>query len=201
MEKETIAVHMMWHIDALMHLYPVTIVTTVNRGGTVNAAPYSLVLPFCSSPKNPQVLLIVNNAWNTAKNILDTEEFVINYPRAGQLKDIVETSRFYDEGENELLYTQYTTASAKHVKPPIIRECYQHIECRLHSVINPSDLQSNFIGNVVGLSMDKGVYDMPRLERAKHVNPPAYLGVDEQMHHIFGKLDDITAVPVDLKVD
>jgi flavin reductase (DIM6/NTAB) family NADH-FMN oxidoreductase RutF len=49
MKKETIPVQTMWHIDALMHLYPVTIVTTVDSAGTVNAAPYSLVLPFYSS--------------------------------------------------------------------------------------------------------------------------------------------------------
>ncbi len=201
MEKENIPIHIMWHIDALMHVYPVTIVTTVNKEGTVNAAPYSLVLPFCSSPKNPQIMLIVNNAWNTAKNILETKEFVLNYPKADQLNDIVETSRFFDEGENELLHTQYTTSSARHVKPPIINECYQHLECRLSQVIKPSNLQTNFIGDILELSMDKGVYDMPRLERAKHVNPPAYIGVDEEMRHVFGKIVDITPVPVDLKVD
>ena len=97
MDKESIDLHVMWHIDVLLQAYPVTIVTTVDKEGKLNAAPYSLVLPYCSSPKNPQMLLIVNKTWHTAKNIVDTGEFVLNYPRAERVKDIVETSRYHDE--------------------------------------------------------------------------------------------------------
>ena len=102
MEKESIGLHVMWHIDVLLQAYPVTIVTTVDSAGQLNAAPYSLVLPYCSSPKNPQMLLIVNKTWHTAKNIVETGEFVLNYPGAGQVKDIVETSRYYEAGVNEI---------------------------------------------------------------------------------------------------
>ena len=55
MKKESMDINVMWHIDALIHLFPVTIVTTVDDEGKVNTAPYSLVVPFCSSPKNPQI--------------------------------------------------------------------------------------------------------------------------------------------------
>ncbi|MCX5894988.1 MAG: flavin reductase, partial [Proteobacteria bacterium] len=92
MEKESLDLHIMWHVDALLHAFPITIVTTVNKEGSINAAPYSLVVPFCSSPKNPQMLLISNKSWHTAKNIMATNEFVLNYPRAEQLKDITITS-------------------------------------------------------------------------------------------------------------
>ena len=69
MKKESVDIDVMWHIDALIHLFPVTIVTTVDDEGKVNAAPYSLVVPFCSSSKNPLILLIANKNWHTAKNI------------------------------------------------------------------------------------------------------------------------------------
>jgi flavin reductase (DIM6/NTAB) family NADH-FMN oxidoreductase RutF len=198
MNKETIPLHTMWHIDSLMHVYPVTIVTTVDSAGTVNAAPYSLVLPFCSSGKTPQMLLISNKAWHTARNILTTREFVINYPRADQVRDIVETSRFYPEGVNELLSTRYTTGSARHVAPPLINECYQHIECRVREILEPGGPQLNVIADIVALSMDEGMYALPRAERARSLNPPVYLGVDENMHHIFGAIDEIAPVEVDL---
>ncbi len=102
MKKESLELHVMWHVDALLHIFPITIVSTVDTRGRINAAPYSLVLPFCSSPKNPQILLISNKNWHTAKNIDATGEFVLNYPRADQLKDITATSHFYPEGVNEL---------------------------------------------------------------------------------------------------
>ena len=138
MKKESIDLRVMWHIDVLLQAYPVTIVTSVDKDGKLNAAPYSLVLPYCSSPKNPQMLLIVNKTWHTAKNIVETGEFVLNYPRAEQVKDIVETSRYHDEGVNELECTDFTTISSNHVKPPRIKECYQHVECRLIRTEKPS---------------------------------------------------------------
>jgi len=201
MKKESAELHVMWHIDALMHLYPVTIVTTVDTIGRINAAPYSLVLPFCSSPKNPQMLLIANRSWHTAKNIEATGEFVINYPRAEQIRDIVETSRHYSEGVNELERTAYSTMPAHTVRPPRIAECYQHIECRVRETLKPSPAQINFIADVLDLSLDEGLYALPRAERARKASLPVYLGVDEQMHHVFGSVGSIDAVEVDLAVE
>jgi flavin reductase (DIM6/NTAB) family NADH-FMN oxidoreductase RutF len=200
MKKESVELHVMWHIDALMHPFPVTIVTTVNVEGKVNAAPYSLVVPFCSSPKNPQMLLIVNKNWHTAKNIEATGEFVLNYPRADQLKEITETSRHYPSEANELEYTRYTTISSRFVKPPRIVECYQHIECRVKEIIRPSQSQINIIAEVLDISLDERLYSLPRVKRARAVNAPIYLGVDEEQHHVYGKLYDIEAVPIDLVV-
>lgn len=201
MEKESVTIHTMWHIDALIHLFPVTIVTTVDGEGKVNAAPYSLVVPFCSSQKNPQMLLIANKNWHTAKNIERTGEFVLNYPRVDQLREINETARLYPKGVNELDHTNYTTVPAKHVRPPRIMECYQHIECRVKDIIRPSQTQLNFIAEVLDLSLDEGLYEVPRVERAKQVNAPVFLGMDEQQQFIYGRVHDIVSMPANLNVD
>lgn len=201
MNKQSIDLHVMWHIDAVMHLFPVAIVTTVDQEGVLNAAPYSLVLPFCSSPQNPQMLLIANRRWHTALNIEATGEFVLNYPRAEQIRDIVETSRHYPTGENELDHTRFTVMPAKNVRPPRIAECYQHIECRVRETLRPSPAQLNFIADVLDVSLDEGLYDLPRAARVAAANPPIYLGVDEDMHHVFARLADIAPIPIDLTVD
>ena len=198
MKKESIDLHVMWHIDSLLQPYPVTLVTTLDKSGKLNAAPYSLILPYCSSPKNPQMLLIVNKAWHTAKNIVETGEFVLNYPRVDQVKAIVETSRYYDEGVNELEYTQFSTMPSNHVRPPRIAECYQHIECRVIRTDIPSGLQINFIAEVLDISQDEGLYDMGRVERANKANAPVYMGVDEEQHHVFGAINNINAEKIDL---
>jgi flavin reductase (DIM6/NTAB) family NADH-FMN oxidoreductase RutF len=201
MKKESVDIDVMWHIDALIHLFPVTIVTTVDDEGKVNAAPYSLVVPFCSSSKNPLILLIANKNWHTAKNIEKTGVFVLNYPRADQVREINETARHYPKGINELDHTNYTTTPAKHVSPPRIVECYQHIECRVKEIIRPSQTQLNFIAEVLDISLDEGLYEVPRVERAKIVNAPVFLGMDEQQHFIYGKISEIAPIPVKLKVD
>ena len=198
MKKESIDLHVMWHIDVLLQAYPVSIVTTVNSTGKLNAAPYSLVLPYCSSPKNPQMLLIVNKSWHTAKNIVENGEFVLNYPGTGKVKDIEETSRYYEAGVNEIEYTDFTTMFSNHVKPPRIKECYQHVECRVIKTEKPSELQQNFIAEVLDISQDQGLYDLGRVERAKKVTAPVYLGVDEEQHHVFGEIKNIRAEKTDL---
>jgi hypothetical protein len=46
-EKERHDFHVMWHGDGLLQAFPITIVTTMDLAGRINAAPYSLVLPSC----------------------------------------------------------------------------------------------------------------------------------------------------------
>jgi flavin reductase (DIM6/NTAB) family NADH-FMN oxidoreductase RutF len=196
MEKKSIELHVMWHINTLMHSYPVTLVTSLDVEGRINAAPYSLVLPFCSSPKNPQMLLIANKSWHTAKNVVATGEFVLNYPTADQLKEINETARFHPEGVNELEHTSFTTIPSKFVRPPKIVECYQHVECRVKETIKPSQTQINFIADVLDVSIDESISELPRVERNKLINAPVFLGVDEQQHYIFGKIGDMESFPV-----
>lgn len=200
MQKKSIELHVMWHINSLMHSFPITLVTTIDVQGRINAAPYSLVIPFCSSPKNPQMLLIANKNWHTAKNIMATGEFVLNYPTADQMKEINETARFYPEGVNELEHTSFTTLASQFVRPPKIAECYQHVECRVKEVVKPSQIQLNFIADVLDLSLDEAIYEVPRIERAKKINAPIFLGVDEQQQYIFGKLGELESFPVSLNV-
>jgi flavin reductase (DIM6/NTAB) family NADH-FMN oxidoreductase RutF len=162
----------------------------------MNAALYSLVIPFFSSPKNPQMLLIANKNWHTAKNVQATGEFVLNYPRAEQIKDINETAQFYPEGINELEKTSFTTMPSQFVRPPKIVECYQHVECRVKEIIKPSQTKLNFIADVLDLSLDEAIYESPRIERTKNVNAPIFLGVDEQQHYIFGRIGELESFPV-----
>ncbi len=196
MQKKSIELHVMWHINSLIHSFPITLVTSIDVQGRMNAAPYSLVIPFCSSPKNPQMLLIANKNWHTAKNVQATGEFVLNYPRAEQIKDINETAQFYPEGINELEKTSFTTMPSQFVRPPKIVECYQHVECRVKEIIKPSQTQLNFIADVLDLSLDEAIYESPRIERTKNVNAPIFLGVDEQQHYIFGRIGELESFPV-----
>jgi flavin reductase (DIM6/NTAB) family NADH-FMN oxidoreductase RutF len=190
-EKMSLELDTMWHVDALLQVFPITIVTTIDREGKINAAPYSLVLPFCSSSKNPQMLLISNKNWHTAKNIEATGEFVLNYPRAEQLQDVTRTAHFHPAGVNELDYTGYTTIPSRIVRPPLIAECYQHVECRVRGIIRPSLQQVNIIADVLDISTDAGLCELSRLERVQAVNAPVYLGVDEERGHIFGDVSGV----------
>ena len=54
MKKEIIP-EFLWHLDEVVLAFQTTIITTVDKDGRVNAAPFGLVYPF-STGSNPQLL-------------------------------------------------------------------------------------------------------------------------------------------------
>ena len=176
MKKESAELHVMWHVNCLLHAFPITIVTTINTKGRIILLHIPWSSPFARLRRIPRCLLICNKNWHTAKNIVATGEFVLNYPRADHIKDITKTSHFYPEGINELALTNYTTMAANTVAPPRIVECYQHVECRVHEIIRPSNNQINIVANVLDISADAGLYDLPRLEQVAWLMPQFILG-------------------------
>jgi hypothetical protein len=62
-------------------------------------------------------------------------------------------------------------------------------------------MQINVIADVLDISADAGLYERTRLERARMVNAPLYLGVDEERGHIFGTMGEILAESVENKLE
>ena len=77
---------------------PITVVTTVDRVGRVNAALKSWVM-YCSSW---HIMFGCNIEHDTAKNVLETKEFVVNMPGEDILKHIVITALPYPRRVNEI---------------------------------------------------------------------------------------------------
>ncbi len=100
--KKEIVPEFLWHLDKVVFTFQTTIITTVDARGRVNAAPFGLVYPFSTGTGNPQMLVGINSQWHTAQNILETKEFVINYPPRRLLEQATATGLFYPEGVNEL---------------------------------------------------------------------------------------------------
>jgi flavin reductase (DIM6/NTAB) family NADH-FMN oxidoreductase RutF len=55
---------------------PTIIVTTVNKGGEVNAAPFSFTMPVSMNP--PLIAFASVTTHHTYRNIKETGEFVVN---------------------------------------------------------------------------------------------------------------------------
>ena len=62
-------------------------------------------------------------------------------------------------------------------------------------------MQINVIADVLDISADAGLYERTRLERARMVNAPLYLGVDEGRGHIFGTIGKLRAETVENQVE
>jgi flavin reductase (DIM6/NTAB) family NADH-FMN oxidoreductase RutF len=189
--KKTVPIKPFWYADVVVFPKLVTIVTTVNKEGIVNAAPYSAFMQYDSMDKNPRVIVGMTKFRHTYKNILATGEFVVNFPPADFLDGVMETCRFYPEGVSELDHTRFTPIPSQKVSPPSLKECGQIIECTLDKHYALDKIQAHVIGNVVALVFDEELIELGREERFKKLNLPISIGDEKRKYFYYGKVHEI----------
>ena len=189
--KKTVPIKQFWYSDIVVFPKMVTIITTVNEAGDINAAPYAYFIQYDVLKKNPRIFLGMRKFTHTYQNILSTGEFVINFPSADYLEDIMETCRFYPEGVNELEHTRFTAIPSQKVAPPSIKECGQIIECKLNKQYELDKIQAHIIGDVVALVFDEELIELGREERFRRLNLPIGLGDEKRKYFYFGSIDKI----------
>jgi len=179
----------------LLNLRPVVLITTVGRDGSTNAAPYTWFTVVDYDP--PQVLLSTNTRRDTYRNILETREFVANFPDITVLRQIWVTSKHFPYGVNELERAGLTSFPSEKVKPPRIKECKAHVECKVlwTKTIGSASL---VLGEVVSISAHKEIERLRVKNKVAKLNPPLYFcfredeGTTEWMFAEIGKIATIT---------
>lgn len=144
-------------------------------------------------------MLSCNKAWHTPQNIESVGEFLINYPSSALCEKVAETGRFYPEGVNELDYAGLTSIPSKKVSPPMISECYQHIECRVNGKGYPSSIRFTFISDIVDASIDEKFLEMDRTDRIKAMALPVYFGTNKIGGSVFGQIGKYESFSPDIK--
>jgi len=161
----------------LLGFLPVAIITTVGKDGSINAAPFSWVTIVSYDP--PQVLFSTNIKRDTYKNIIGTREFVINIPSIDLLRAIWITQKHFPYGVNELKEANLTSFSAEKVKPPRIKECKAHIECKVlwTRKIGPTCL---VLGSIEAISVAKDLEKLDMKELAIALNRPIFFSYQKE---------------------
>ena len=180
-----------WYSDIFVFPKLITIVTTLDVEGRVNAAPYSHIMQYDVMQKQPRIYLGFRNTSHTFQNIRETGEFVINCPSANHLKDMMETARFHPEGVNELEHTSFTQIPSNRVKPPSIAECKQILECTVDKVVDLDASQGHVIGNIVSLMVEEELVDMDRENRIRALDLPIGLGDERRADYFYCHSDNI----------
>ncbi|MDY6947954.1 MAG: flavin reductase family protein, partial [Pseudomonadota bacterium] len=138
---------------------PIAWISTVNRDGVVNLAPFSQSNILGWDP--PYVMFSANTRWDgrrgdTVANAESTGEFVFNVATY-QLRDaIVLTGSIEESGVDEMAMAGLTRAESRMVKPPRVKESPINLECKYYqTLVLPSDTKGLFnsvvIGRVVGI--------------------------------------------------
>ena len=116
---------------------PIALVTSLDPGGGVNAAPFSFFNLMGSSP--PVVALGIGDRQpgtpkDTRANIERTGEFVVNLVDEALAAAMNVCGVDFPAGVGELEAARLTPRPAAGVRVPLIAEAPVQMECRLHSV-------------------------------------------------------------------
>ena len=190
--KKEIKIKPFWYSDIWVFPKLITIITTLDKHGKVNAAPYSHIMQYDVMQKKPRIMLGMRQGSHTLTNIQDTGEFVINCPPFDYLDDMMETARFYPAGVNELDNTRFTQIPSRKVKPPSLQECPQIMECTVEEINLLEKSSGIIIANVEAIVMDEGLDEMDREQRLKAMNLPVGLGDHQRKYYYHTSTTDFS---------
>ncbi|WP_457567726.1 flavin reductase family protein [Desulfurobacterium sp.] len=134
---------------------PIAWITTISACGVVNLAPFSFYNAVTTRP--PLIFVSIGKRKDgkekdTARNIIETGEFVVNVATKPFLEKIVKTGESLPPEESEVEKFNIETAPALKVKPPIVKGVPAALECKLRETINLGDTPMTVvIGEVVAI--------------------------------------------------
>jgi flavin reductase (DIM6/NTAB) family NADH-FMN oxidoreductase RutF len=166
---------------------PIAFVSTRAPDGTLNLAPFSFFMGVSSDP--PVLALAISQREgepkDTARNILESREFVVNAAGEAQAEAINRTAGDWDADIDEFALAGLTPAPARCVAPPRVLESAFALECRLHQAIPVGEETRQtllILGDIVWMHVRDEVLEDPREEPdaayadAERLRPLARLG-------------------------
>ena len=147
------------------------LISTVDRDGISNAAPFSFITPVSSRP--PLLLFAAAPARHTLANARETGDFVFNIVPEEILDRLVVCSRAFPKGVSEIAEAGLTERKSKLVKSPSIEECIGWIECRYEFEREAGD-HVLVIGRVVHVEckerfMKEGEFEVSTAKPVMHI--------------------------------
>lgn len=151
-------------------------ITTVDTAGTVNAASFATCVRVHHEPTC--IAFCVDSHKDTYKNVLATNEFVVNIPSFD--KAILEKVRTlglpFAPGVNELEKAGLTAIPSRVVKPPRIAEYKSHFECRVEWTKEWFATRLMVVGRVVAASVNRDCVDKNGYVIFDRLRPSHYCG-------------------------
>ena len=147
------------------------LVTTLKERGVPNCEVNNWGLPFGFVP-DQMFAFYCGTFHHTGGNVLRDGEFVINIPGAEMGEAAERTAKAYADDVDEITESGLTPIPSKIVKPPRIKECKAHLECKLEWYKEVDKKGAIlFCGRVVAASADPDVLTGGIAEKMEHMKP------------------------------
>jgi len=148
------------------------LITTCDKEGRPNAAPYSFVTPVSIDP--PLVLFSAKQQRHTLANVRETGEFVLNIVPEELLDNLWICSKAFPGGVNEISESGLTERKSKMVGVPGIEECLGWLECKLEFERESGD-HILVVGRVVNAEYkdafcSEGRFDVSKAKPVMHIS-------------------------------
>ena len=138
---------------------PIGWISSVNKKGIVNLAPYSYFNAVTDEP--PQIMFCSNGGWSHYKykdslsNILSTKEFVVNFATSSTRNQMNNSSKDFKPEEDEFVLSKLKKKRSKLVRAPSVKDSPVNLECELVKTIklksNSKKISTMIIGEVIGI--------------------------------------------------
>jgi flavin reductase (DIM6/NTAB) family NADH-FMN oxidoreductase RutF len=146
---------------------PIAWITTMSRSGIVNAAPFSCYTFVCNDP--PMLAINIGrrdgDLKDTARNIVETGEFVVNIVTEGLIASMHATSTECAPDLSEVEALQLATHASRDIRPPRLSASPINLECRLDQVLELGRLRNSLIlGEIVRFHISDDLYDKDKVD-------------------------------------
>ena len=183
--------------NALVAPRPIGWISTLDRDGRPNLAPYSFFNGVSYTP--PQVIFSGGPQparrgeavpmKDSVTNARETGEFVVNIAVWNLREQMNASSAHVPMGVDEFALAGLTKEKAELVKPPRVKESPVHLECltvAVYPTLSVSGCAPNMIvlGKVIGIHIDErvltgGIVDQKKLQLIGRLGGHEYVRVDE----------------------
>lgn len=151
----------------LLHPMHTVLVSCIDKEGKPNIITLAWAMPTSINP--PLVAISIAPKRHSHTLIEEIKEFVINIPTMNILERTLFCGRRSGRDYDKFKEANLTPLPAKKVKPPMIKECVAHLECKLHSQFPAGD-HTIFVGEIVEAYTNKEVFkDKYDLEKARMI--------------------------------
>jgi flavin reductase (DIM6/NTAB) family NADH-FMN oxidoreductase RutF len=134
----------------------VVLATSVDKNGKPNIISLSWAMPTSFDP--PILAISVGARRYSHDLIIGCGEFVVNIPPISVLDKVQLCGSRSGRTADKFAESGLTSISSKKVRPPRIKECVAHLECKLVDKFQTGD-HTIFVGRVVAASVDKAAFD------------------------------------------
>ena len=173
---------------ALIAPRPIGWVSTMNKAGQVNLAPYSFFNAFSGAP--PLIGFSSEGEKDSMTFAIESGEFVWNMATFDLRLQMSDSSAPLGRGESEFAHTGLETEPARLVRAPMIKASPAKLECKVVDVFHLRDMTgahtSNYLvmGQVIGVHIDEsyienGIVQVTRMKPISRCGYQDYSVFDE----------------------